>query len=238
MIERPARESNPAIRIRSPESGSAGQARSYRDRREYMRRYQREWVARRRAEFFADKVCVACGSSEDLELHHRDPAEKESHSIWSWSAERRDAELAKCEVRCAACHLDAHGKLHGTAKRYDLGCRCTCCVEAVGLIPLVPRALPSFPREGRAVSLPLDSFIVSHYELDGLREHWMPGNRRTGRLATEKRAFASLAEAEAFIADRPHLQGRTYRGAMGAYRCGVCGAFHIGRREREDARGE
>src|SRR5438445_494966 len=50
QAERPARESNPAISFRRAESGFAGQA----ERRDYLRDYQREWVGRRRAEFFAD----------------------------------------------------------------------------------------------------------------------------------------------------------------------------------------
>lgn len=76
------------------------------------------------------------------------------------------------------------------------------------------------------------SFAVTYWGLDGVREHWTPGNRRTGKSPTEKRAFASEAEALAFIADRPHLQAQSYRGPMGVYRCSVCGEFHIGRKER------
>jgi len=28
-----------------------------------------------------------------------------THRVWSWARERREAELAKCVVRCVACHL-------------------------------------------------------------------------------------------------------------------------------------
>lgn len=31
---------------------------------------------------------------------------KVDHRIWSWSLERREIELLKCQVLCAACHLD------------------------------------------------------------------------------------------------------------------------------------
>jgi hypothetical protein len=79
---------------------------------------------------------------------------------------------------------------------------------------------------------PRHSYIVALYGLEGKREHWVPGDRRRGKPATEKRAFASEAEAQAFIDDRPHLQKPSYRGAMGPYRCSVCNFFHIGRRER------
>lgn len=75
-----------------------------RDRRGSLRQYQREWYARRRAEWFADKSCVDCGSTDRLELDHVDPTQKVSHRVWSWSAARREAELAKCVVRCSDHH--------------------------------------------------------------------------------------------------------------------------------------
>jgi hypothetical protein len=59
----------------------------------------------------ADKCCVRCGSTEDLELDHIDPSTKHSESkntsglIWSWCTERREAELAKCQILCKSCHL-------------------------------------------------------------------------------------------------------------------------------------
>lgn len=73
-------------------------------RSDYIRNYQREWMRRRRAEFFADKACAACGINESLELDHVDPDMKVSHKIWSWSEERRAAEIAKCQVLCTECH--------------------------------------------------------------------------------------------------------------------------------------
>ena len=71
---------------------------------EKKREYDRKWVANRRREFFEDKSCVDCDSREGLELDHVDPAEKVTHRVWSWSQDRRDAELAKCVVRCGSCH--------------------------------------------------------------------------------------------------------------------------------------
>lgn len=76
----------------------------YRDP-EAQRKYQREWLGRRRAEFFAGKTCVVCGSCKELELDHEDSSQKISHTIWSWSEDRRNAELKKCQVLCRACHL-------------------------------------------------------------------------------------------------------------------------------------
>lgn len=101
------------------------------ERREYMRGYQREWMARRRAEWLTGKCCVDCGSTENLELHHRDPGQKTTHRIWSWSEERRLAETAKCDLLCNACHNGRHGKVaaHGGERRYRRGCRCDACLD-------------------------------------------------------------------------------------------------------------
>ena len=62
-------------------------------------------MARRRAEWFEGKSCVDCGGVADLRLDHVDASLKVSHRIWSWARERREAELAKCVVRCEPCHL-------------------------------------------------------------------------------------------------------------------------------------
>ena len=93
-------------------------------RKAYQKAYQRQWIAQRRADFFADKICVRCGSSEGLELDHIDPSTKISNNIWSWSQVRREAEIAKCQILCADCHTEktvenwehAHGETHGWAK--------------------------------------------------------------------------------------------------------------------------
>jgi 5-methylcytosine-specific restriction endonuclease McrA len=69
---------------------------------------RRRSLARRndaRAAYFADKVCVECGSVEQLELDHIDPETKVTHNIWGWAPSRWPAELAKCQVLCHDCHL-------------------------------------------------------------------------------------------------------------------------------------
>lgn len=71
-------------------------------------KYQREWIARRRAEWFKGKCCTDCGSTDRLELDHRDPSTKVTNSIWSWNAERIKEEAAKCDVRCGPCHRKRH----------------------------------------------------------------------------------------------------------------------------------
>ncbi len=103
--------------------------------KEAQREYQRQWIARRRAEFFADKLCVKCGSTEKLELDHIDPTTKVHHAIWSWTAARREAEIAKCQVLCKSCHwlktvedMKYYEVKHGTSTMYDYqGCRCDPC---------------------------------------------------------------------------------------------------------------
>lgn len=111
----------------------------YRDRAA-QREYQRRWCAERRAEFFGDKSCAWCGSTDALELHHADPNKKVSHAIWSWGRERRLNEIAKCVVICRACHQRAHAEARrveaelrhpcGTRQAYQRGCRCDGCRAA------------------------------------------------------------------------------------------------------------
>jgi hypothetical protein len=105
---------------------------------EERRQYQREWIAQRRSEWFSDKFCIRCGSTEDLRLDHIDPRQKVEHRIWSWSRARRDVELAKCQVLCHPCHvvktvedlLIIQGVVayrHGSPSMYAEGCRCGLC---------------------------------------------------------------------------------------------------------------
>lgn len=72
--------------------------------RDDLRAYQRAWKAARRTAWMADKKCATCGSTDRLEVDHIDPTQKVSHKIWSWRAERREAELAKCQVLCKRHH--------------------------------------------------------------------------------------------------------------------------------------
>ena len=103
-----------------------------------QRRYQREWVARRRQAWLDENgPCVRCGSADELEVDHVDPEKKVSHRVWSWSAERRDAELSKCQVLCGECHAKKTIEMltvetpHGTHSGYSYhGCRCADCLDA------------------------------------------------------------------------------------------------------------
>src|SRR6476620_8738222 len=79
------------------------------ERREYIRKFQRAWVRRRRAAWIAaNGPCAQCGSTDRLEVDHRNPAEKEipTRALWGMSPRnpKRIAELAKCQVLCHDCH--------------------------------------------------------------------------------------------------------------------------------------
>jgi 5-methylcytosine-specific restriction endonuclease McrA len=101
-----------------------------------QRQYQREWQAKRRSEWLlANGPCSMCSSWVDLEVHHINPDEKISNSVWSWSEEKRRKELAKCIVLCSECHKDEtrqqhkqrRNNVHGTAIMFRQGCRCSSC---------------------------------------------------------------------------------------------------------------
>ena len=105
-------------------------------RKAYLKNYQRGWVAQRRAEYLADKKCVRCGSRDWLEIDHINPEQKLSSRIWSWSVERRHAELAKCQILCHKHHAEkTHAQRlenidtsHGTDWSYRKAkCRCALC---------------------------------------------------------------------------------------------------------------
>ena len=101
----------------------------YKDKKVQLE-YQRKWMQDRRAKFFSGKKCLKCSATENLELHHRDPSQKESHSIWSWSIAKRAIEIKKCDVLCHRCHKEEHRPLliHGTLQMYKRGaCRCDLC---------------------------------------------------------------------------------------------------------------
>lgn len=96
-----------------------------------------ELYSQRRMEFFMGKCCEECGSTENLELHHRDPSTKITSTIFSRGATLREEELAKCAVLCVKCHKRHTLTLqrgprteHGTHTRYRSGCRCQQCKTA------------------------------------------------------------------------------------------------------------
>ena len=56
--------------------------------------YQANLLKRRRLAWVTvNGPCRGCGGNEKLEVDHVNPLEKVSHTVWSWSAERRAGEL-------------------------------------------------------------------------------------------------------------------------------------------------
>lgn len=92
-----------------------------------------EKIKTRKNEWFKNNgPCKRCGSWEKLELDHIDRNTKQHHAIWSWSQQRREVELAKCQVLCNSCHkikTASENMRHGIS-RYDYGCRCDICRKA------------------------------------------------------------------------------------------------------------
>jgi hypothetical protein len=102
--------------------------------------YGRTWQAARRAEWVtANGPCAACGSNEQLEVDHIDPAKKEIAAGRLWTMARtnpkRVAELAKCQVLCHSCHV-AKTKRQRVVEAcpsrgaYKRGCGCDGCKDA------------------------------------------------------------------------------------------------------------
>ena len=83
-------------------------------RKRGWQRRRREGIRRWWLELKATKRCERCGESalECLHFHHRDPAEKDLDLSLAiargWAKERILAEIAKCEVLCANCHMKHH----------------------------------------------------------------------------------------------------------------------------------
>jgi len=74
---------------------------------EAKKKYQREWIARKRANWLAEHgPCVKCGSWDTLEIDHVNPEEKSFKISWSRKKEILDKELQKCQVLCENCHLE------------------------------------------------------------------------------------------------------------------------------------
>lgn len=108
----------------------------YAKKRAWVKRVYRErrnaWISSQGSQ------CAQCGTStprpyrsaqgrecDGWHLAHRDPATKISHSIWTWSKVRREAELAKCELNCGDCNLqemrDRRGyQTYKRAEQYEI----------------------------------------------------------------------------------------------------------------------
>jgi len=78
----------------------------YKDKQKQIE-WQVQWMRKRRENWLLENgPCAKCSLCINLEVDHIDPSEKEDHRIWSWSKERRDRELEKCQVLCHECHKE------------------------------------------------------------------------------------------------------------------------------------
>lgn len=102
---------------------------------EYMREYMKEYSAKRRLKAIEvlGGCCAVCGSSEDLEIDHIDPATK-SFTIakgWHHAWSKILVELAKCQLLCNPCHIEKsrtdNGVEHGGGLTGKRNCRCDLC---------------------------------------------------------------------------------------------------------------
>ena len=89
------------------------------DRRETNRKNQRKVVSDNRQfvfEYLSSHACVDCGNSNPLVLefdHVRGQKRKAVSMMMSYSRKTLEAEMAKCEIRCANCHRIRTAKVHG-----------------------------------------------------------------------------------------------------------------------------
>jgi len=92
---------NRAWRMRNPDL-LAAQARRARQRRQ-------EWWQNIRSSV----VCVDCGSTANLDFHHRNPSEKSCNVATAimYSFGRWLEEVQKCDVLCRSCHKLRHYRM-------------------------------------------------------------------------------------------------------------------------------
>lgn len=77
-------------------------------------------------------VCVICGTSKNLQFHHKNPKDKTVDVSKSWDTLKvKDEILTKCQLLCAVCHKRKHAAKHGSCSMYrHHHCRCVPCKQA------------------------------------------------------------------------------------------------------------
>ena len=117
-------------------------------KKERIRKYNRKRYRNNREEDISSLggECVICGTKEYLEIDHIVPATKhpllrKGQVLSLWLKERREKELAKCQLLCKPCHIKkgrvektgneeiSHGT-HSTYKNHCSGTGCGPCKEA------------------------------------------------------------------------------------------------------------
>jgi hypothetical protein len=137
----------------------------------YFREYMKARKHERRAkliEMFGGK-CVRCGSTEDLQFDHIDPATK-SFAVCNDLTRAWDklvAEALKCQLLCHECHIekgieDRGEPRHGWYRHVYWQCRCDVCRAANAAASAKQRARrlglaePSRVQESSSGTLDLD----------------------------------------------------------------------------------
>lgn len=99
----------------------------------YMREYQREKYARLRAEMIIilGGKCAECGSTDDLQMDHKNPAEKLfglEHLVFR-TRETFLWEVAKCQLLCGPHHRIKSAREHGIYSSAPRLKKCVCGKE-------------------------------------------------------------------------------------------------------------
>lgn len=77
---------------------------------EKRRSYHAEFIRKRKEKWFAENgPCALCGSDENLEVDHIDPAVKSFSVHWGMRADLLAIELSKCRALCEKCHTQLSG---------------------------------------------------------------------------------------------------------------------------------
>lgn len=84
----------------------------YEENKERVKERIRQRATKRRSNYLANKSCVVCGSTADLELDHIVPHKKNKGVDWSAKLENLEEELLLCQVLCRRHHMEK-SKING-----------------------------------------------------------------------------------------------------------------------------